>query len=75
MHTKQMKAERKKDRGVLKEIDDLTKDAEYDLRPVPIKRDGSLVKYDPLQMYLWEIRRYKLLTKEEEIELAIRYRQ
>jgi len=70
-----MKAERKKDRGVLKEIDDLTKDTEYDLRPVSIKRDGSLVKYDPLQMYLWEIRRYKLLTKEEEIELAIRYRE
>ncbi|UCG67772.1 MAG: hypothetical protein JSW12_13005, partial [Deltaproteobacteria bacterium] len=22
-------------------------------------------------MYLWEIRRYRLLTKEEEIELAI----
>ncbi|MBE9574858.1 MAG: RNA polymerase factor sigma-32 [Proteobacteria bacterium] len=26
-------------------------------------------------MYLWEIRRYRLLTKEEEIELAIRYRE
>jgi RNA polymerase sigma-32 factor len=42
---------------------------------VPGKRDGSLVAYDPLQMYLWEIRRYRLLTKEEEIELAIRYRE
>jgi RNA polymerase sigma-32 factor len=70
-----MKVKRKKDRGVLKEIDDLTKDAQYDLTPVPIKKDGSLVAYDPLQMYLWEIRRYKLLTKEEEIELAIRYRE
>ncbi|MBW2105010.1 MAG: RNA polymerase subunit sigma-70, partial [Deltaproteobacteria bacterium] len=26
-------------------------------------------------MYLWEIRRYALLTKDEEIELAIKYRQ
>jgi len=39
------------------------------------EQEGSLVAYDPLQMYLWEMRKYKLLTKAEEIELAIRYRQ
>jgi RNA polymerase sigma-32 factor len=50
-------------------------DVQHDLRPVPDRKDGSLVAYDPLQMYLWEIRRYRLLTKEEEIELAIRYRE
>jgi RNA polymerase sigma-32 factor len=48
---------------------------QFDLRPVPRGKDDSLVAYDPLQAYLWEIRRYTLLTKEEEIELAIRYRE
>jgi RNA polymerase sigma-32 factor len=42
---------------------------------VPRDKKDSLVPYDPLQAYLWEIRRYRLLTKEEEIELAIRYRE
>jgi len=37
--------------------------------PVP---DKALVKFDPLQRYLMEISRYKLLTREEEIELAKR---
>lgn len=32
--------------------------------------DKSLVKFDPLQRYLSEIRRYKLLTREREIELG-----
>ena len=64
---------KKKDKNGQREREDI--DAQYDLRPVPIKKDGSLVAYDPLQMYLWEMRRYKLLTKEEEIELAIRYRE
>jgi len=34
--------------------------------------DAQLAKYDPLQRYLWEIGQYKLLTKEEERDLAIR---
>jgi len=70
-----MKVKKKKDRNAQKEIDDLSTDAQYDLRPVPKEQDGSLVAYDPLQMYLWEMRKYKLLTKAEEIELTIRYRQ
>jgi RNA polymerase sigma-32 factor len=34
---------------------------------------GALVTYDPLQRYLQEIRRYALLTREEEHELAVRF--
>jgi len=42
----------------------------------PARAEGrSLVTYDPLQMYLMEIKRYNLLTREEEIELATRYRE
>ncbi|RLB10655.1 MAG: RNA polymerase subunit sigma-70 [Deltaproteobacteria bacterium] len=40
--------------------------------PAPQPEDKELVPYDPLQRYLMEIRRYKLLTREEEKELAIR---
>ncbi len=37
--------------------------------------DSSLVPYDPLQRYIMEINRYKLLTPEEEYQLATRYRE
>ncbi|MFQ5665291.1 MAG: RNA polymerase factor sigma-32 [Candidatus Binatia bacterium] len=36
---------------------------------------GALVRYDPLQRYLAEIRRYPLLSREEEQRLAIRYKE
>ena len=36
---------------------------------------GALVPFDALQSYLSEIRRYPLLTREEEHELAIQYKQ
>jgi RNA polymerase sigma-32 factor len=42
------------------------------------KRDDtekSLVKFDPLQRYLTEISAYKLLTREEEKQLAIRVQE
>ncbi len=32
-------------------------------------------KFDPVQYYLAEVRKYRLLTREEERELAIRYRE
>lgn len=35
----------------------------------------ALVKFDPLQRYLSEISRYKLLTREEERELGVRVRE
>ncbi|MBW2001503.1 MAG: RNA polymerase subunit sigma-70, partial [Deltaproteobacteria bacterium] len=66
---------KKKNKNGQKEIDNLSIDSQHDLTPVPKEQKGALVAYDPLQMYLWEMRRYKLLTKAEEIELAIRYRQ
>ena len=37
--------------------------------------ERALVPYDPLQLYLYEIKKYKLLTKEEETELAIRVKE
>jgi RNA polymerase sigma-32 factor len=37
--------------------------------------DSSLAPYDPLQRYLMEIRQYKLLTPEEEYQLATQYRE
>jgi RNA polymerase sigma-32 factor len=37
--------------------------------------EAALVPFDPLQRYLAEIRRYPLLSREEERELAIRYKQ
>lgn len=44
------------------------------LPPVPASQK-ALVPYDPLQMYLLEIKRYNLLTREEEMELAVRIRE
>jgi RNA polymerase sigma-32 factor len=37
--------------------------------------DSALVKFDPLQRYLQEVGQYGLLSREEEIELAIRVRE
>lgn len=37
--------------------------------------ERALVPYDPLQLYLYEIKKYNLLTKEEETELAIRVKE
>jgi len=70
-----MKVKKKKNRSAQRKRENLSTDTRYDLVPVPRKEDGSLVAYDPLQMYLGEMRRYKLLTREEEIDLAIRCRE
>lgn len=40
-----------------------------------VETDTALVPYDPLQRYFAEIRRYPLLTREEEHDLAIRYKE
>jgi RNA polymerase sigma-32 factor len=45
------------------------------LMPAVQPRERGLVAYDPLQMYLLEIKNYRLLTREEETELATRVRE
>ena len=42
---------------------------------IPTDPEKSLVKYDPLQSYLSEISRYKLLTRDEERELGVLVRE
>jgi RNA polymerase sigma-32 factor len=37
--------------------------------------DRALVEYDPLHIYLQDIRKYQLLSRDEEQELAVRYRE
>ena len=37
------------------------------------ERQNSLVPFDPLQRYLSEIRHYRILTREEEKEIAAQY--
>lgn len=43
--------------------------------PVEEPRESPIVPYDPLQRYLAEINRHRLLTPEEEKELLLRYHQ
>jgi len=45
------------------------------LAPVPPPREAPLAPPDPLRRYLAEIRRYPLLSREEEHELAVRYKE
>jgi RNA polymerase sigma-32 factor len=46
-----------------------------DLAPVVQREGRGIVPYDPLQLYLLEIKNYRLLTREEEVELAVRFQQ
>jgi RNA polymerase sigma-32 factor len=42
---------------------------------IPESRETSLVPFDPLQKYLAEISKYPLLTREEEQELALKFKE
>ncbi|MGD9038906.1 MAG: RNA polymerase factor sigma-32 [Desulfobacteraceae bacterium] len=53
----------------------LSKRNQIELAPMVRPEDRALVPYDPLQLYLLEIKHYKLLTREEETALAIRVRE
>ena len=46
-----------------------------DMSNVMPSEERALVPYDPLQLYLYEIKKYNLLTKEEETELAIKVKE
>ncbi len=52
-----------------KEIDNLVN------TPASQKSDKSLAKFDPLQRYLSEVSKYRLLNRDEEKELALRVRE
>jgi len=44
-------------------------------KPASQSSDRALVKFDPLQRYLSEVSQHKLLTREQERELAIKVRE
>jgi RNA polymerase sigma-32 factor len=49
--------------------------ARFDLRPAVQPEERALIPYDPLQLYMLEIKNFRLLTREEEHELAVRVRE
>ena len=52
-----------------------SKGKQVELAPLIRPEERALVPYDPLQLYLMEIKHYTLLTREEETELAIRVQE
>ena len=57
------------------EINNIAKDKAGTKAKPSGAQERSLVEYDPLQRYLSEINQYRLLTREEEIELGKRIRE
>jgi len=55
-------------------VEGVEDDTEIEAEVVPVDTGQSLAKVDPFRRYLLEVRRYPLLTREEEQELARRYR-
>jgi RNA polymerase sigma-32 factor len=63
----------KQQKGYKKKPDKIKNKIPGDIkRPEHSSSDTALVKFDPLQRYLAEISKYKLLTREQEIELGKR---
>ena len=66
--------------------DDLAEDEKLEINEAPVPEvelekeeprpdAGALVRYDSLQHYLAEIRKYPLLSRDEEHRLAVRYKE
>ena len=65
-----------KKKGYKKRPDKIKKKNSGDIKkPGHSSSDTALVKFDPLQRYLAEISKYKLLTREQEIELGKRVQE
>jgi RNA polymerase sigma-32 factor len=65
-----------KKKGYKKRPDKIKKKNSGDIKkPGHSSSDTALVKFDPLQRYLSEISKYKLLTREQEIELGKRVQE
>jgi RNA polymerase sigma-32 factor len=66
----------KKQKGYKKRPDKIKNKNSGDIKkPGNSSSDTALVKFDPLQRYLAEISKYKLLTREQEIELGKRVQE
>jgi len=57
---------------ILREVDETPPDTALSM---PVSTHTRPVTFDPLRIYLDEIKRYALLSREDEVELAIRYRE
>jgi len=77
MLTKETKEREKQEMpGLGPELDVPLADTDEEiLAPAVVPEERGVVPYDPLQMYLMEIKKFRLLTREEETELAIRVRE
>ncbi|MBL7179309.1 MAG: RNA polymerase factor sigma-32 [Pseudomonadota bacterium] len=65
----------KKKQKPFQDIDDADENVNDIKTPAHSSPDTALVKYDPLQRYLMEISKYKLLTREQEIKLGKRVQE
>lgn len=63
------------DKNAVGKDDHYTIAAKSEHSPATLSEERALVPYDPLQLYLHEIKQYSLLSREEEKELARRIRE
>jgi len=66
---------KKKEHSIKKDKKSITCNKKDSNNSASQSSENALIKFDPLQRYLQEISRYKLLTREEERDLAIRVRE